>query len=90
MFRTLIAAVTAAALVAGCSKPADKGQAAAPAGGVAVSGAGATFPAPLYAKWAELQKAETGLTLNYQPIGSGGGVKQIIARTVAFGAPTSR
>jgi phosphate transport system substrate-binding protein len=51
-----------------------------------ISGAGATFPAPVYAKWAETQRAATGLTLNYQAIGSGGGIKQIEAKTVAFGA----
>jgi phosphate transport system substrate-binding protein len=62
----------------------------AAAGGVAlasdISGAGATFPAPIYAKWAEAYKAKTGIGLNYQSIGSGGGIKQIQAKTVAFGA----
>ncbi len=51
-----------------------------------ISGAGATFPFPLYAKWAEAYKAETGNGLNYQAIGSGGGIKQIQAKTVTFGA----
>jgi phosphate transport system substrate-binding protein len=51
-----------------------------------ISGAGATFPYPIYAKWAETYKKETGAGLNYQSIGSGGGVKQIKARTVTFGA----
>jgi phosphate transport system substrate-binding protein len=51
-----------------------------------ISGAGATFPAPVYAKWAELYKAQTGTSLNYQAIGSGGGIKQINASTVDFGA----
>ncbi|MBW8880315.1 MAG: phosphate ABC transporter substrate-binding protein PstS [Asticcacaulis sp.] len=51
-----------------------------------ISGAGATFPAPVYAKWAETYKAQTGVGLNYQAIGSGGGIKQIKAKTVAFGA----
>jgi phosphate transport system substrate-binding protein len=51
-----------------------------------ITGAGATFPAPIYAKWAEAYKAATGAQLNYQPIGSGGGVKQITAKTVDFGA----
>jgi len=72
-----IAAAVAAALVVG-------------AGGAAVaadiSGAGATFPAPVYAKWAEAYKAGTGNGLNYQAIGSGGGIKQIKAKTVDFGA----
>ncbi len=51
-----------------------------------ISGAGATFPAPVYAKWAEQYKATTGVGLNFQAIGSGGGIKQIQAKTVDFGA----
>jgi phosphate transport system substrate-binding protein len=51
-----------------------------------ISGAGATFPYPVYAKWADAYKKETGNSLNYQSIGSGGGIKQIKARTVTFGA----
>jgi phosphate transport system substrate-binding protein len=51
-----------------------------------VSGAGATFPYPIYAKWADAYKKETGDGLNYQSIGSGGGIKQIQAKTVTFGA----
>ncbi len=51
-----------------------------------ISGAGATFPYPIYSKWADLYKKETGNGLNYQSIGSGGGIKQIKARTVTFGA----
>lgn len=51
-----------------------------------ISGAGATFPYPLYAKWADTYKKETGIGLNYQSIGSGGGIKQIQAKTVTFGA----
>jgi len=51
-----------------------------------VSGAGATFPYPIYAKWADAYKKETGSGLNYQSIGSGGGIKQIQAKTVTFGA----
>ncbi len=51
-----------------------------------ISGAGATFPYPLYAKWADAYKKETGNGLNYQSIGSGGGIKQIQAKTVTFGA----
>ena len=57
-----------------------------------VTGAGATFPAPIYSKWAAAYNKETGTTVNYNPIGSGGGVAQIIAKTVDFGAsddPTS-
>ena len=51
-----------------------------------ISGAGATFPYPIYAKWADAYKKETGIGLNYQSIGSGGGIKQIKAKTVDFGA----
>jgi len=51
-----------------------------------ISGAGATFPYPVYAKWADSYKKETGNGLNYQSIGSGGGIKQIQAKTVTFGA----
>ena len=51
-----------------------------------ITGAGATFPAPVYAKWAEASKAATGTGLNYQAIGSGGGIRQIRAKTVDFGA----
>jgi phosphate transport system substrate-binding protein len=63
---------------------------AAPAWGGAsaldISGAGATFPYPIYAKWADAYKQQTGDGLNYQSIGSGGGIKQIRAGTVTFGA----
>ncbi len=51
-----------------------------------ITGAGATFPYPAYAKWAEAYKAQTGTNMNYQSIGSGGGIKQITAKTVDFGA----
>jgi phosphate transport system substrate-binding protein len=51
-----------------------------------ISGAGATFPYPIYAKWADAYKTLTGVGLNYQSIGSGGGIKQIKAKTVTFGA----
>jgi phosphate transport system substrate-binding protein len=76
MLKTLGAALGAALIVAG----ATVAQAAT------ISGAGATFPAPVYAKWAETYKAQTGNALNYQAIGSGGGIKQITAGTVDFGA----
>lgn len=64
----------ALALVAGASQAAD------------ITGAGATFPAPVYAKWADTYKKESGVGLNYQAIGSGGGINQIKAKTVTFGA----
>ena len=51
-----------------------------------ITGAGASFPAPIYSKWAESYKAATGVQLNYQAVGSGGGVNQIKAKTVDFGA----
>ncbi len=51
-----------------------------------ITGAGATFPYPIYAKWAEAYKAKSGIGMNYQSIGSGGGIKQITAKTVDFGA----
>jgi phosphate transport system substrate-binding protein len=51
-----------------------------------ITGAGATFPFPIYAKWAEAYKAKTGVGMNYQSIGSGAGIKQIQAKTVDFGA----
>src|SRR5437868_7657029 len=71
--RMLIAA-TAAITFAGVTQAAD------------ISGAGATFPYPIYSKWADAYKKQTGVGLNYQSIGSGGGIKQIKAKTVTFGA----
>jgi len=65
---------TVAALFAGIAQAGD------------ITGAGATFPYPIYAKWSEAYKAKTGVGLNYQSIGSGGGIKQIKAKTVDFGA----
>lgn len=81
MFKTLGAAF-GAALIAGAASLAPAGAQAAGS----ISGAGATFPAPVYAKWAETYRASTGTSLNYQAIGSGGGIKQIEASTVDFGA----
>ena len=71
--RMLVAATAAVALVA-VAQAAD------------ISGAGATFPTPIYSKWADAYKKATGVGLNYQSIGSGGGIKQIKAKTVTFGA----
>ena len=62
------------------------GVAAGTAAAADISGAGATFPYPIYAKWADTYKKVTGIGLNYQSIGSGGGIKQIKAKTVTFGA----
>src|SRR5258708_3936232 len=74
LFRTLAASAVIAAAPIG------------PALAIDISGAGATFPYPIYAKWADAYKKETNVGLNYQSIGSGGGIKQIKARTVTFGA----
>jgi phosphate transport system substrate-binding protein len=78
-------AVLALALVAGCrDAPRD---AAAPAGAaVDLLGAGATFPYPLYARWFNQYAQESGVRINYQSIGSGGGIRQLIVGTVDFGA----
>ena len=51
-----------------------------------VTGAGATFPAPVYAKWADAYNKASGARINYQSVGSGAGIKQINAKTVDFGA----
>src|SRR6478752_108279 len=51
-----------------------------------ITGAGASFPFPIYAKWAATYKGVSGASLNYQSIGSGGGIAQIKAKTVVFGA----
>src|ERR1700761_2994220 len=75
MLKKLVVAV-AATLVAG----------AGAARAANITGAGATSPEPVYSKWAEAYKAQTGVGLNYQAIGSGGGIKQITAKTVDFGA----
>ena len=62
------------------------GAAALTAFAADITGAGATFPYPIYSKWAEAYKKETGVGLNYQSIGSSGGIRQIRAKTVTFGA----
>jgi phosphate transport system substrate-binding protein len=74
LFRTMTASAFIAAAAIG------------PAIAIDLSGAGATFPYPIYAKWADAYKKETNVGLNYQSIGSGGGIKQIKAKTVTFGA----
>ena len=60
--------------------------AAGTAAAIDITGAGATFPYPIYAKWADAYKKSSGVSMNYQSIGSGGGIKQITAKTVDFGA----
>ncbi|HEY5321195.1 MAG TPA: substrate-binding domain-containing protein, partial [Caldimonas sp.] len=60
--------------------------AAAPAFAQDVTGAGASFPAPVYSKWADAYNKATGARINYQSVGSGAGIRQIKAKTVDFGA----
>jgi phosphate transport system substrate-binding protein len=74
MYKKFTVAFGTALLAAGVVQAAD------------ISGAGATFPAPVYSKWAAAYEDYTGNQLNYQAIGSGGGIKQIKAKTVDFGA----
>src|ERR1700739_4639837 len=73
-FQQLLTALACVAACAGAVRAAD------------ISGAGATFPYPIYSKWADAYRQQTGVGLNYQSIGSGGGIKQIKAKTVTFGA----
>jgi len=73
-FKTLVLAGLAAAVTMSTAYAAE------------ITGAGATFPFPIYSKWADAYKAKTGVGLNYQSIGSGAGIKQIQAKTVTFGA----
>ncbi|MBN9441763.1 phosphate ABC transporter substrate-binding protein PstS [Bosea sp. (in: a-proteobacteria)] len=72
--RKILVLAAVAAGIAGSAQAAD------------ITGAGATFPFPIYSKWAEAYQKATGTGLNYQSIGSGGGIRQIKAKTVAFGA----
>ncbi len=74
LIKRILAPALAAAALSTCALAAD------------ITGAGATFPYPIYAKWADAYKKNTGNGLNYQSIGSGGGIKQITAKTVDFGA----
>src|SRR3954471_321703 len=77
MFKTFAAAFVATVAAASLGAQAQAAD---------LTGAGATFPKPVYDKWGELYKAATKNNLNYQGIGSGGGIKQIEASTVDFGA----
>ncbi len=74
LFKSLVGAVAGVAIAATAAMAAD------------IAGAGATFPFPIYAKWASVYKGSSGVGLNYQSIGSGGGIAQIKAKTVTFGA----
>ena len=77
MKRLFLKSTAAAAIALGLSTPVFAAD---------ITGAGATFPYPIYAKWAEAYKKATGVGLNYQSIGSSGGIRQIRAKTVTFGA----
>ncbi len=86
----LIRSVLALVLIASCAKqeaPPSNGTAAATSRAVVINGAGATFPYPIYSKWfSEYEKLHPNVKINYQSIGSGGGIRQLTARTVFFGA----
>jgi phosphate transport system substrate-binding protein len=90
--RNILAAIlpAAALLVVSCGRPqqtVNTGEgSAARTSTLRLNGAGATFPAPLYAQWADAYKNATGVEINYAAIGSGGGINQITAKTVDFGA----
>ncbi len=96
MTRTILAAALLLTLGTGCSKSGGGGdegglpgskKSGASGGSANLTGAGATFPFPLYTKWiSEFTKGHAGLKINYQSIGSGGGIRQITERTVDFGA----
>ena len=92
MLQRGLVAIVSFALVAGCGDsskvPAAGGTpaAASSSSGAALTGAGATFPNPLYSKWFSEYATKTGVRINYQPIGSGGGIRQLSENTVDFGA----
>jgi phosphate transport system substrate-binding protein len=79
--KNIVAAALVAAAIAGCS-----GGGGGKAPSVVLTGAGATFPYPIYSKWFEMYHESTGVQINYQSIGSGGGIQQLKAGTVDFGA----
>ena len=82
----LIAVFTVAACGGNQSQTPDQGS-AAPGSTVQINGAGATFPNPIYSKWfSEYNKVHPNIQINYQPIGSGGGIRQLTSQTVFFGA----
>jgi len=84
-----LACLTLLALGCGGERPASSGadrKDTPRSGGAVLTGAGATFPAPLYTKWFDAYAKETGVRINYQSIGSGGGIRQFIEGTVDFGA----
>jgi phosphate transport system substrate-binding protein len=91
MHRSLVAVIALALAAAACGGSSGKSDSSASAGraagsGVALTGAGATFPYPLYSKWFSSYARNTGVKINYQSIGSGGGIRQLSEQTVDFGA----
>lgn len=87
MFRRYLAALSVAALACSSSdKDSNSQGAGSRSGSVDLTGAGATFPAPLYFKWTSDYANATGIRVNYQSIGSGGGIRQVSENTVDFGA----
>ena len=90
----LVAFASVAALLVACSSDSQKGAdgakgGVASSGSVDLTGAGATFPYPLYSKWFADYATRTGVKINYQSIGSGGGIRQLSEQTVDFGASDS-
>ncbi len=79
-------AVAVALLGTGCGKQSGSGGTSSSSAATSLNGAGATFPQPLYQKWFQEYDKKTGVAINYQPIGSGGGIKNITAKSVDFGA----
>ncbi len=91
LFIVFAALAVASMLLSACAAPSGGGAPTAPAAGsVSINGAGATFPFPLYSKWFyDYAFVDTSVKVNYQSIGSGGGIKQITEKTVDFGASDS-
>src|SRR5436190_18954531 len=90
--RKLLALVAFGVLAVGataCGSSSKKSTSKAPGGGGSLNGAGATFPQPVYDEWGSRFKDKTGTTVNYNAIGSGGGIAQFTANTVDFGATDS-
>jgi len=82
----MVALIVIDLIASGCASGGDVLVPGSQAGSKSLTGAGATFPAPLYQLWAEKYRQVTGVKVNYQAIGSGGGIQQITARTVDYGA----
>jgi phosphate transport system substrate-binding protein len=86
-FAALVALSLAGVGCGGGRESSPGGQESSPTKAIAINGAGATFPYPIYSKWfEEYRKSHPDIQINYQSIGSGGGIRQMTNRTVAFGA----